>query len=333
LTKFTIIVPVYNTEKDLERCLGSILEQTFRDYECLLIDDGSTDSSLDILREFAAKDTRFKVITQRNSGVAVARNNGIKLANGEYILFVDSDDWLENNLLSENIAIANSYEPDLIYFGYYSEFPNSQFIRHNPNFKYLNGTKEIADNFMDIFENNLFPVPWNKLYKTSFLRTEKILFPNTNSMEDAFMNFETFKKVNSLIINDNSYYHYQEKRMESKQNKFDENRFSDSMAAISGLNSLLNFYGIHEKHIVTKSIVESVWDDMGSMYAHYLLEKKYGFRKFKKMVSSREYDELLDLVDFTDRCNYKNRLQYFLIKHSDFFCVAKFLSTTLKSSN
>ena len=97
MVKISIIVPVYNTEPYLEQCLDSIINQTLEDIEIICVNDGSTDNSLSVLEEYASKDNRIKIINQENEGPGFARNNGLKSVNGEYVLFVDSDDWIELN--------------------------------------------------------------------------------------------------------------------------------------------------------------------------------------------------------------------------------------------
>lgn len=104
--RFSIIIPVYNVERYLRDCLDSVLNQTFSDWEAVCVNDGSTDGSADILEEYLEKDNRFKVITQPNAGLSAARNTGINVAKGDYILFLDSDDWIETNaleVLSKNL--------------------------------------------------------------------------------------------------------------------------------------------------------------------------------------------------------------------------------------
>ena len=106
--KFSIIVPVYNTEKYLKRCLDSIKSQSFKDYEVIIVNDGSTDNSSDTISKYP-----YKVINQENQGLSMARNNGVKEASGEYLIFLDSDDYIEKNLLKEiNNSLSNS--PDLV---------------------------------------------------------------------------------------------------------------------------------------------------------------------------------------------------------------------------
>lgn len=112
MSKISIIVPVYKVEKYLNRCLDSIIAQTFTDWECILIDDGSPDNSGKNCDEYAKKDERFVVIHQENAGVSAARNAGLDIAKGEYITFVDSDDWVENSFLQEqyNDIISGDYD-------------------------------------------------------------------------------------------------------------------------------------------------------------------------------------------------------------------------------
>ena len=116
MVKISVIVPVYNTQKYLNECLNSLINQTFQDIEIICINDGSTDDSLEVLNEFSKKDNRIKIVTQKNSGLSASRNHGIELSKGEYIYFIDSDDYIELNTLKElyDISIENSC--DLIIF-------------------------------------------------------------------------------------------------------------------------------------------------------------------------------------------------------------------------
>ena len=120
--KISIIIPVYNVEKYLRECLNSVVNQTMRDIEIICVNDGSTDGSLDILKEYAKKDDRIIVINQTNGFVESARNNGLKIAKGEYIQFVDSDDYLELNACETAYKYALLYNADVVVFGY-KNFP------------------------------------------------------------------------------------------------------------------------------------------------------------------------------------------------------------------
>ncbi len=112
--KVSLIIPVYNTEKYLRQCLDSVISQTFKEFECICINDGSTDNSLPILQEYINKDIRFKLIDKKNEGVSVARNTGIQNATGKYIVFIDSDDWITKDYIEVLYNTIEKYDCDLV---------------------------------------------------------------------------------------------------------------------------------------------------------------------------------------------------------------------------
>ena len=114
--KVSVIVPVYNVEKYLKDCLDSVVNQTLEDIEIICVNDGSTDNSLAILEEYAEKDSRIKIITQENKGLGGARNTGLYHANGEYISFIDSDDWIELNTFEELYNMSKNLDLDMLMF-------------------------------------------------------------------------------------------------------------------------------------------------------------------------------------------------------------------------
>jgi glycosyltransferase involved in cell wall biosynthesis len=180
----SIIVPLYNAEKYIMKCVDSILEQTRTDFECFLVDDCSQDSCAVICDEYAAKDKRIRVIHKpQNEGVPQARKTGLGMANGEYILFVDSDDWLENTMLEELYKKAKSENYDVVYCDYYFEMPEGiKIIRHhieNVNKAILikNVACMIGDSALwfklvkrKIYQNIFFPQEWFSEDRLIFLQ-------------------------------------------------------------------------------------------------------------------------------------------------------------------
>ena len=129
--KISIVLPVYNVANYLRKCLDSLVNQTFKDFEVICVNDGSTDMSLSILEGYSLTDSRFKIITQENRGLSGARNTGIKHVRGEYVLFVDSDDWLEDNALEELYNHVKGFNSEITMF----------------KFRYFNeDTKEFSEN-------------------------------------------------------------------------------------------------------------------------------------------------------------------------------------------
>lgn len=176
----SVIIPVYNTSKYLHRCLDSILNQNFTDFELILINDGSTDDSLKILREYEAKDRRIIVIDKPNEGVSAARNHGIEIAKGEYIMFCDSDDHVAENWC-ETLLSFTQKNPDCLCCSAYYRVSSNQIIP-----KTLNTDKENIT-VCQCFINGLFSGLWNKIYRISVIKENDIKFtvgfPNGEDVE------------------------------------------------------------------------------------------------------------------------------------------------------
>ena len=192
--KISVIIPVYNVEKYLSECLESILNQTFQDFEIICVDDGSTDRSLDILQEYKRKDDRFVILQQRHAGAGAARNHGIKLAEGKYIQFLDSDDYFEPTLFEEMYNHAEKFDSDLTVCSSRKVDDEGNITETgSPNFP-INIDKVPMEqvfsrqDFKDEIFCLLIPVVWNKLIRKSFLEENHLEFPQLSIYEDiAFM--------------------------------------------------------------------------------------------------------------------------------------------------
>ena len=124
--KVSVVIPVYNVEKYLRRCLDSLVNQTYKNLEFICVNDGSTDNSLEILKEYAAKDSRFIIINQKNQGVALARNNGLNVASGDYLSFVDPDDWVGLNYYEEVVKEFIATNCDVVQLDYTVAYSNNK---------------------------------------------------------------------------------------------------------------------------------------------------------------------------------------------------------------
>ena len=172
MVKVSIIVPVYNVEKYLSKCLESLINQTLKDIEVICVNDGSTDNSLCILKEYANKDSRIKIIDKQNEGVSVARNTGIEVATGEYLMFVDSDDYLVENACEKALNTIEHNNSDICIFGHYDLVDGNKIISHKTNdlikIKDLNVKENLVEYSIYI---------WDKIYRTEFIKSNQIKFP------------------------------------------------------------------------------------------------------------------------------------------------------------
>lgn len=200
----SIIIPVYNVEKFLRRCLDSILSQTFTDYELIIIDDGSTDQSGKICDEYKEIDRRITfVIHQENQGSSAARNAGLSLCRGKYISFVDSDDWVEPHYLQSMLDCAEKEHADLVI---------SSFIRvssDNPTLYNRNEPKDLSKRaVISGYFSNLHAGLWNKLVLRELFIENAITFPQYNYYEDMVVSIKITIAASNIVYNDTPSYHY-----------------------------------------------------------------------------------------------------------------------------
>ena len=192
--KFSIIIPVWNVEKFIANCLDSVLAQSYKNFEIICINDGSTDNSSNILNEYSQKDSRIIVINQNQAGQYAARNIAIEAAKGEYIGFLDADDYITGNLLEECEKRTQSI-PDVIIFG------AKTLNERNKKIKALQYTAKFFPNKFS--SNNLFAfhtVSWNKFYKKDFLIDNDIKFSPTKIGEDQIVFVKSMLRASSVEI-------------------------------------------------------------------------------------------------------------------------------------
>lgn len=202
----SIIIPVYNTEKYLRRCLDSIMEQTYKDFECILVDDGSTDGSGKICDEYASKDERFKVIHKENCGVATARQAGTNVATGEYIIHADPDDWTEPQMLEQLYRKAKETNADIIICDYYDNLNGKDILKTQRPLSLC--PAEIIKEILG--EHKLYGALWNKFIKRECFTRYKIEFkPKIDICEDMLVCVQLLlhSEVKVAYLN-KAFYHY-----------------------------------------------------------------------------------------------------------------------------
>jgi glycosyltransferase involved in cell wall biosynthesis len=206
--KVSIIIPVYNAEKYLRQCIDSVIQQTYRDLEIILVDDGSTDNSGKICDEYAIKDSRIKVFHINNSGVSFARNKGIQESSGQYLMFVDSDDYIDLNMVEILISEISQSKSDLVICGY-TTVTHENYIKSQCKKAFLKGKKEISNYIIKNYHPGYINSPCNKLYRKDLI---KHYFDENQSLgEDLLFNIDYLKSVNSInCINDCLYYYRRE---------------------------------------------------------------------------------------------------------------------------
>lgn len=229
----SIIVPVYNVEDYLPKCLDSVLNQTMEDIEIICVNDGSKDGSLSILNDYAKKDERIIIHNQQNAGVSVARNNGLKLARGDYYMFIDSDDWLEPETCEVALARMLAYRADCLMFSYVKEFSNHSIVNHIFEKDFVWEKDEVLTSFhRRLFglignelakpqDGDIIVSPCMQLFRTSKYKDIQFYdIRKIGSFEDGLYQMDIYKNCNRFVYIDKPYYHYRKTNTESITTKY-----------------------------------------------------------------------------------------------------------------
>lgn len=240
----SVIVPIYNSEKTLERCLDSIIHQTYKNLEIILVNDGSKDKSLSIINKYALKDNRIVVIDQNNKGVSAARNEGLKKVHGEYILFVDSDDWLELDMIDKMFDFVNKYECDISFCGH--DNLENGIVQNNADYHF-----EIWNNDQQLEEfllhKTMTGMLWNKLIKTSL--THNIIFDEEVSYgEDAQFLWKVLKNCNQMFYTNMVLYHHTIEKNSISHQSFSTKKFSAIKVWEEIYDDVINNYSSNLKY-------------------------------------------------------------------------------------
>ena len=228
----SVIVPIYKIEDYLDRCISSIVNQTYKNLEIILVDDGSPDKCPKICDDWLVKDSRIKVIHKKNGGLSDARNKGLKMASGEYISFIDGDDWIDNNFIMTLYKVMKQTNSDIVECGIIKTNGLIDFEDENEilNIEELNVIKKNNEDAMRelIIENLFHQYVWNKLYKREVIGN--FLFKEGKYHEDEFWTYRIFSNANLVTFVDKNMYFYFQRSDSIMGSRFSKNRL-DSLEA------------------------------------------------------------------------------------------------------
>lgn len=214
--KVSIVVPVYQAEKSIDRCINSIIEQTFTNWELILVDDGSTDNSGCMCDDYAKKDNRIKVIHKTNGGVSSARNKGIEVIDGDYLWFVDSDDWIQPDAIAKLVGCLERTNSDICFFQLNviskniiePPFSFDPICFKNP-YLLFEGRVACASVLVQLEMLGGLGWTWNKIFKTSFIKQNNLFFDEQFSIqEDHMFTFSYLMYVNKIVVTIDAPYNY-----------------------------------------------------------------------------------------------------------------------------
>lgn len=244
LWKVSVVVPIYNVEKYIYRCIDSIINQTYSNIEIILVDDGSTDKCGEIIKDFSKADSRIKIIHKKNGGLSDARNKGMEYVSGEFVLFVDSDDWLDTKIIEEMINNCLKYNADIVQTAFYYAYDDyllldNRIFSKDDHIIILNNISLMSELVINERVKNF---AWGKLYKTDLIKD--IPFEKGVLFEDVFWAHKVMHRVNKyVILNQPLCYYYQR---------------SDSIVSTYTLKNLDIIKGLKKRH----KFIEEYYKDL-----------------------------------------------------------------------
>lgn len=319
----SVIVPVYNVSKYLRQCLDSIVGQTYKNLEIILINDGSTDDSLAICREYEILDSRIVLVSQENKGLAAARNTGIQTTTADYLLFVDSDDWLALDTIETVFPFMDSV--DLVCFSFIKQYPSHQVVRsmelsgeYKASFLQRRITGLMKQELHDPSHLETFVTAWGKIYKTSIIKENNIFAKNINEIgawEDGLFSWEYLNQAESVYVLDSAFYNYRKFNPASMTSNYKEGfldktlHLFDLMSANLQLNNKSQeFYDAFSNRICLSVIGLGIIETYNK--ASFFVKLK----NIKAVLNSRYHKEALA----------KLSLNYFPVHWKLFFFFAKY---------
>lgn len=285
MTKLSIVIPVYNVENYIAQCLESILNQSFKDLEIICVNDGSTDNSLSVLQDYKAKDDRIIIIDKKNEGSGIARNAGLSIAKGEYVYYVDGDDWIEDNALEKIIVKADKLNTDILIFGglsyYEGKGKNGGYSADKLPKEYFNKVFSSKDIKKDIFK---FPsTAWTKLYRRDFLIKNNIKFQDIKAGQDQLPFFHSMIKAERIALLPENIYCYRKNRKGAVTSVKKKKSFSP----------IYVFYGVEE---MLKS--ENLLDEYKNVFVNKYFSKATSWLgKFQDDLKHDYYLEYMKLLE------------------------------------
>lgn len=316
MPKVSIILPCYNVEKYIAKSIQSILDQTYSNFEILVVIDGSPDNSKSIAESF--DDSRIQVYEKPNGGLSDARNYGLERAKGEFIYFMDPDDWIEPNLLEDNLKLIEQKQLDFVVFGYFQDklgYSENLLSSQEAIPKVDAYHKSQAEPKIDKFHVGLLGYAWNKIYRKSFLEKNNFKFVKGVSLiEDILFNVPIYTISEAIYFNQKAYYHYIDRIDESQMKRYRPDFLRLYKMKFEVLKSWLDTWVVYDKNeILGENLIGGV-----RFYIHNLFTSKNNltlFQKYKLIELLYNDQQVIEYINYYKPLTFKDKTFMFLIKN------------------
>lgn len=249
-TLISVIIPAYNAEKTIEKCVESIQQQKFQDFEIVIVDDGSKDKTVMICNNLSKKDSRISVVCQKNAGSSAARNVGITRAKGKYIVFIDSDDYVNDEYLTKLLSPVTQTDIDIVICGISIYYQKQEYVVPCgfDNMEIATDPNNVSNLIYMSCENGMIYSPCNKLYKRDIIIDNSIMFPmRKEPIEDILFNCEYIRHISSMAVIPECPYFYLKNDLESNVTRYRENIWELSRQRSAAIQSLFRYWKMNSE--------------------------------------------------------------------------------------
>lgn len=323
----SVVVPVYNVEKYLDSCIDSLLNQTYSNIELVIVNDGSTDGSLSILQNYAEY-SQIKLINIVNSGVSVARNIGLQNVSGEFLMFVDSDDWIDKETVEECVINAQKSNADVVFFGYVREFEQMSKKRYlfDRNIEFgQDQVKELHRRIIGPIDNELrnpalvdsYGTAAMKLYRTSIIKINRVEFldiKKIGSAEDVLFNIDVFQHVKRAFYINKCFYHYRKFNLNSITTVYKPDLVKQRLVYFEKIENIILYGNLgkdFERALLHRTALSVIGLGLNELSSNHSLRNK--IKKITQILSIKKYSVALRNIE----------MSYFPLHWKVFFYFAK----------
>ncbi|GCD10985.1 glycosyltransferase family 2 protein [Clostridium tagluense] len=318
MPQISIIVPIYNGAKYINKCIEMILNQTFKDFELIIINDGSTDNSVEMCNEYAKKDSRIRLISKENGGTWAARNIGIDVSSGKYIIFFDCDDWYENNLLQEMYKCIEEHQVDLVISGQTNVTVDAsgKILRRTkvlPRKHFFETKDEILSNFILLRKEEIGDTLWNKIYKSEIIKKYDLKFENFKRGEDTVFNANYYDHIDRCIVLDDAFYDYRIEKANPVWLKYSENYLNVILEENITLINKLEQWGKYDDKAIEYQANHFIYCIIEYLYGIAYAKNHLNFKNKCEKIEALLNDE--GVIEYLDNCNVIGKLSRLIVKY------------------
>ena len=325
----SIVIPIYNAQNYLEECLRSVSACKEQNVEVLLIEDGSTDKSKDICTRFVKEDNRFRLITKENEGVSVARNRGIEEAQGEYLMFLDADDYMETSAWDIILKDIAQYEKDFIAYSYFTLYEDGKTVEEQYQLEQeLSFEREDAWNIL--LTTARFNTCWGKLFRRSTIIQNHILFPpGVKTGEDALFVLAYFKHCKSFLVHNKSILYY-------RQNELSAMNQTDVVSKLKDFERIYSYRRNYAEDLASKNIVTKMNNQFFCVITNLLLQEaiissvQTCKEVFAKIASMDMVKEIVIQVRKNGELHRFKKLEFYLFRKKYYTCLVSYFKLKAK---